>query len=481
MCVSITNHVREEPRKLFNVKISAGPRTLLLLLVSVMMSPRVDAQTPLTLSVIGPANRDVITGTLTYKINIKNPSASPVAAVRVSDTLPDSTEFISATNSYDRDVRVSTNGTDVVFAFDRINGSDTAHMAVTVLPMTVGSITDTVSVSAGEMADSVTAESACTVRSTQLSIHDPAIAKEGDTFYLFSSGPGIMFYTSKDLTRWKLGGRVIRGVPSWAKGVTSRFDGREWAPDISHHDGKYYLYYAVSAPGENDSAIGLMVNKTLDPAAPDYQWKDQGIVLRSITGRDLWNAIDPNIIVNKDGTPWMDFGSFWGGIKLVKLSPAWNAIAEPEEWYSLAKRERSIMEDDRSPGPAQIEGPFIFKKGEYYYLFVSWGLCCRGQESTYKIMVGRSKDIRGPYLDKDGISMAEGGGSLVLAGDRDWAGQGGCSAYDFDGRDYLVFHAYEMADNGLQKLRIAELKWDKDNWPFVDEKTLYAYRSMVIK
>ena len=136
MCVSITNHVREEPRKLFNVKISAGPRTLLLLLVSVMMSPRVDAQTPLTLSVIGPANRDVITGTLTYKINIKNPSASPVAAVRVSDTLPDSTEFISATNSYDRDVRVSTNGTDVVFAFDRINGSDTAHMAVTVLPMT---------------------------------------------------------------------------------------------------------------------------------------------------------------------------------------------------------------------------------------------------------------------------------------------------------------------------------------------------------
>ena len=96
-------------------------------------------------------------------------------------------------------------------------------------------------------------------------------------------------------------------------------------------------------------------------------------------------------------------------------------------------------------------------------------------------MVGRSKDVRGPYLDKDGISMAEGGGSLLLAGDTDWAGQGGCSVYTFDGKDYLVFHAYEMADNGLQKLRIAELKWDEKGWPVVDEITLDAYKSVVIK
>jgi arabinan endo-1,5-alpha-L-arabinosidase len=464
------------------MKIPAGPRTMTALLVGLMMlSARVDAQKPLLLSVAGPASRDVITGTLTYRISVKNPSASPVPAVRVANILPESTEFVSATNAYAGPARISTNGTDVVFDFDRINSSDTAHMTVTVLPTAVGSVTDTVSVSAGEMIDSVTAASACTVRSTQLSIHDPAMVKEGDTYYLFSSGPGIMFYTSQDMTHWKLGGRVITGMPSWAKGVTTRFDGREWAPDICYHDGKYYLYYAVSAPAENDSAIGLVVNKTLDPSAPDYQWEDQGIVLRSVTGRDLWNAIDPNIIVGEDGTPWMDFGSFWGGIKLVKLDSNWKTIAKPEEWYSIAKRERSVLEDDRSPGSAQIEGPFIYKKGDYYYLFVSWGLCCRGKDSTYKIMVGRSRHVCGPYLDKDGISMTEGGGSLLLTGDKDWAGQGGCSAYTFGGADYLVFHAYETADDGLQKLRIAELKWDKDHWPFVDEKTLYAYRSTVIK
>ena len=315
----------------------------------------------------------------------------------------------------------------------------------------------------------------------QVDVHDPAMAKEGDTYYLFSSGPGITFYSSKDMINWKLRGRVFPGDPSWAKGVARGFNGHVWAPDIAHHDGKYYLYYAVSAPGQNSSAIGVTVNKTLDPDSPDYQWEDQGIVLRSTPNRDLWNAIDPNIIVNENGTPWMSFGSFWSGIKLVKLDSSWTALAEPQEWDSLAKRERSVFVDDRVPGPAEIEGPFIFKKGDYYYLFVSWGLCCRGKDSTYKIMIGRSKDVKGPYLDKDGKSLAQGGGSLVLAGNKDWAGMGGCSAYVFDGKDYLVFHAYETADNGLQKLKIAEIKWDEKQWPVIDEKVLDEYKSVLVK
>ena len=315
----------------------------------------------------------------------------------------------------------------------------------------------------------------------QVDIHDPAMAKEGDTYYLFSSGPGITFYSSKDMKNWKLRGRVFPGDPSWAKGVASRFNGHVWAPDIAYHQGKYYLYYAVSSPGQNSSAIGVTINKTLDPDAPDYKWEDQGIVLKSVPKRDLWNAIDPNLIVDENGTPWMSFGSFWSGLKLVKLDSSWKAVAEPQEWYSIAKRERSVLVDDKIPGPAEIEGPFIFKKGDYYYLFVSWGLCCRGKDSTYKIMVGRSKDVKGTYLDKDGKSLAVGGGSLVLAGNQDWAGLGGCSAYALDGKDYLVFHAYETADNGLQKLKIAEIKWDEKQWPVIDEKVLDEYKSVLVQ
>ena len=464
------------------MKISAGTRIGLLLLPGLLVaSAGVDARNQLTLSVTGPSHRDVITGSLTYTIQVTNLSAAPISHVRVDDALPASVQFLSATNSYGRSAGISSKGRNVVFSFHQINGEDTACMTLTVLPMGVGSITNAVSLVASGMADDLIARSRFTVLSTQVSIHDPAMAMEGNTYYLFSSGPGITFYISRDMTNWSLGGRVFPNKPSWAKSVTSRFDGHEWAPDISRHDGEYYLYYVVSAPGENNSAIGLAINKTLDPAAPEYKWKDQGIVLRSISGRDLWNAIDPNIIVDGKGTPWMDFGSFWSGIKLVKLAPSWKAVAEPQEWYPIAKRDRSILEDDRDPGPAQIEGPFIFKKGDYYYLFVSWGLCCRGEDSTYKIMLGRSRDVRGPYLDKHGINLAEGGGSLLLAGDKNWAGQGGCSVYTFDGKDYLVFHAYEMADNGLQKLRIAELAWDENGWPVIDQDALNKYNSLLVK
>src|SRR5208337_2252903 len=129
--------------------------------------------------------------------------------------------------------------------------------------------------------------------------------REGDTYYLFSSGPGITFYSSKDMIHWTRRGRIFPGEPTWARGVASRFNGHVWAPDIAHHQGRYYLYYAVSSPGQNGSAIGVTLNKSLDPDSPDYKWEDHGIVLQSVPGRDLWNAIDPNLIVDENGAAWM--------------------------------------------------------------------------------------------------------------------------------------------------------------------------------
>lgn len=315
----------------------------------------------------------------------------------------------------------------------------------------------------------------------QVSIHDPVMAREGDTYYLFSTGPGITFYSSIDLVNWQLRGRIFPGDPSWAKSVAPKFNGHIWAPDIVSHGGKFYLYYSVSSFGVNTSAIGVTTNKTLDPSSPDYRWEDQGIVLRSVPNRDLWNAIDSAVIFDHDGTPWMSFGSFWGGLKLVKLAPSLTAVAEPQEWHSLAKRDRSVLEPDAEPGSAEIEAPFIFRKGKYYYLFASWDKCCRGKDSTYKMVVGRAKAITGPYLDRAGRNMAEGGGTLLLAGDKAWAGVGHNSVYTFDGRDYLVFHAYETADNGLQKLKIAELQWDDEQWPIMPTAALRDYRSNLAK
>jgi arabinan endo-1,5-alpha-L-arabinosidase len=306
--------------------------------------------------------------------------------------------------------------------------------------------------------------------SQSISVHDPVMIKQDSTYYIFCTGPGISSWSSTDLTNWKKQAPVFSTPPTWALQAIPGFKGHVWAPDISYHNGMYYLYYAVSAFGKNTSAIGLVTNKTLDPASPAYKWEDHGKVIQSVPGRDMWNAIDPNLIIDSAGTPWLSFGSFWNGIKLVKLSPDCTAVAEPEEWYTIAARPRNPAAPDSSAGDAAIEAPFIFKKNGYYYLFVSWDYCCRAEKSTYKMVIGRSIKVTGPYYDKSGTDMRLNGGSLLLEGDSNWYGLGHNATYTFDGKDYLIFHAYDAHDKGRPKLRIEELHWDKEGWPVVGGK-----------
>ena len=306
----------------------------------------------------------------------------------------------------------------------------------------------------------------------EVSVHDPVMAKEGDTFYVFSTGPGITFYSSANMKDWRLEGRVFKDQPVWAKRAAPSFDGHIWAPDVHFHNGKYYLYYSVSGFGKNTSGIGVTINKTLNPRSSDYHWEDQGMVLQSAPVRDDWNAIDPNIVEDGKGGAWLVFGSFWSGVKMARLNAEWTGLAQPEEWHAIASR--------RSTGHDDVEAPFVFRKGDYYYLFASFGLCCRKADSTYYVVVGRSKEVTGPYLDKQGVDMLKGGGSTVIAGDKDWKALGHNSAYTFDGKDYMVLHAYETADDYLQKLKIMEMKWDAQGWPVVDPADLNKYRSKLL-
>lgn len=314
----------------------------------------------------------------------------------------------------------------------------------------------------------------------QVEVHDPVMAKEGDFFYAFSTGPGLTMYQSTDRVNWKRIGRILETEPEWAQSVAPGFNGHFWAPDIIEKDGKFYVFYSVSAFGKNTSGMGVTVNETLDPDSPDYDWKDQGLVLQSVPNRDHWNAIDPAIVEDDAGQYWMSFGSFWQGLKMVKLDSSLTRVAEPQEWYSLAKRPGDPAKPDAAPGTGAIEAPYIFRKGDWYYLFVSFDLCCRKGNSTYKIMVGRSKSVTGPYLDRDDKPMLEGGGTLVLEGNENWVALGHNSAYTFDGQDWLVFHAYESADNFLQKLRILPINWD-EGWPLVDPADLDRLTTKLIE
>lgn len=296
--------------------------------------------------------------------------------------------------------------------------------------------------------------------------HDPVVAKQGDTYYLFCTGPGITTFTSKDLKTWTQGAPIFASQPTWALDVAPGFNGHIWAPDITFHKGTYYLYYSVSAFGKNTSAIGLVTNTTLNPKDKNFKWEDQGVVIQSVPNRDMWNAIDPNLIFDENGTPWLAFGSFWSGLKIVKLNADLKTLAQPEAWYPIASRPRSADLPATDAGDAALEGPFIFKKDEYYYQFLSWDYCCRGENSTYKLVVGRSKKVTGPYIDKEGKKLTENGGTLVIEGNKNWYGVGHNSVFTFNGKDYTFMHGYDAHDKALPKLIVKEITW-VDGWPTV--------------
>ncbi len=299
--------------------------------------------------------------------------------------------------------------------------------------------------------------------------HDPVIIKQDSTFYLFLTGGDMA--KSPDLKNWERVNPVPNKLDWVTEDIIPGYRGGFWAPDIQFLDGVYYLYYSPSAFAKNTSAIGVMTNKTLDQSSPEYKWEDHGMILRSIPGRDFWNAIDANVYFEKkwggETTGWLSFGSFWGGLKLVKLAPDMKSLAEPQEWYTIAKQERTFGMPDTDPGDGTIEAPFIYRRHQYYYLFVSTDYCCRGLDSTYKVVVGRSRDIRGPYFDKEGMPMYAGGGTLVAGETEEYAGIGHCAVYDFDGKTYFVAHGYDKNDAGRSKLVLKEIEWDRAEWPTV--------------
>ena len=309
--------------------------------------------------------------------------------------------------------------------------------------------------------------------------HDPVMAKgEDGKYYCFMTGINVGVMSSADLETWNFEPSALPQTPQWARDTVPGYNGHTWAPDISHHNGLWHLYYSCSTFGKNGSAIGLAVNKTLDPKSPDSKWEDRGMVIASHRRQDNWNAIDPNLIVDKKGQPWLTYGSFWDGIQLVKLSKKdfKTPVTKP---VTIARRvdRRITLAEMNDPSTFEIEGgntieagenaieaPFIFYHGGYYYLFVSFDYCCRGQNSTYKTVYGRSKKAQGPYLDKSGKPMEFGGGTLLYGPNEEYLGVGHSSAYEWDGQCYFISHAYVKDQNGAAKLFIRPMNFDKDGW-----------------
>ena len=308
-------------------------------------------------------------------------------------------------------------------------------------------------------------------------VHDPVMAKDGDTYYIYATGMGIQQMTSKDRKTWTvLPQPVMTVIPGWTTDSVPGFGSQVWAPDVIQWHGKWWMAYSCSTFGRNGSAIGLISTRSLR----SNMWKDEGCIVTSherkrgedgkFTG-DNWNAIDPNFVIDDNDTPWLVWGSFWDGIQLARLDSTMH-IAKGVKPRTVARRfDPNYKPTEPNPtsrfaGTNAIEAPFIFKHGGYYYLFVSWDYCCRGARSNYRVAVGRSKNVEGPYLDRSGKDMANGGGTLFLEGDKkEWEAAGHSSAYTFDGEDIFVCHGYSATQNGAALLIQRPISWTSDGWP----------------
>lgn len=304
-------------------------------------------------------------------------------------------------------------------------------------------------------------------------VHDPVMAQEDSTYYMYSTGIGIQQMTSQDGIKWKVRKEPLMTViPKWTRDSVPGFTSHVWAPDIIQWHGRWWLSYSCSTFGLNTSAIGLMSSRSL----ADPLWADEGCIVASKAQRDNWNAIDPCFVIDDDDQPWLVWGSFWDGIQLARLDTTMH-LAAGERPRTIARR-YALGFEGATPNPTSkyagtnaIEAPFIMKHDGWYYLFVSWDYCCMGAQSTYRVAVGRSRQVTGPYLDRDGRDMLQGGGTLFLEGDKTrFEAAGHCAAYNVDGIDVFICHGYLTDAKGGAVLIRRTIQWTSDGWPELAEE-----------
>lgn len=283
-----------------------------------------------------------------------------------------------------------------------------------------------------------------------VSVHDPAMVRTADgTYLLVSTGNGLDVRTSTDRVAFRRIGSVWPNGAPWTESFTGG-SRNLWAPDLSFHNGQYYLYYSASTFGSRNSAIFLATSSTGMPGS----WTNHGIVVQTSNSSDH-NAIDPNLVVDTSGRWWLSYGSFWTGIKMIRLDPA-TGKQHPTD------RTRHNLASRPNAGGA-IEAPFIVYREGYYYLFVAFDRCCQGTSSTYRVMVGRSASVTGPYTDRNGTAMTNGGGTEILASHGDIRGPGHPALLpDSDGW-LLLYHYYTSSGS---RLGVNLVSWS-GGWPSI--------------
>jgi len=277
-------------------------------------------------------------------------------------------------------------------------------------------------------------------------------AKEG-YFYAYSTQASwkkenfggqyvIPILRSKNLVNWEVVGDALQKKPDW------KAKGGIWAPDAAYYKRNYFLYYSYSTWGDENPGIGVASAKN-----PEGPFTDHGkLFLSKEIGVD--NSIDA-VFFKEKRKPYLVWGSFHG-IYGVQLSKDGKSIKG--EKFQLA-------------GNA-YEGSLIYKREKYYYYFGSVGSCCEGEKSTYRVKVGRSLKFKGPYVDKEGKSLIENGGTLLLQknpGEEGFIGPGhnGDIVTDKAGQTWMIYHAFDKKEPVRRVMLLDKITWE-NGWPVID-------------
>jgi len=289
----------------------------------------------------------------------------------------------------------------------------------------------------------------------QTFIHDPStILKSNGRYFIFGTGSGIHVKSSPDLIHWSNEPAVFNHTLEREKAVAPGFTGYIWAPDVVRVHDRYFLYYSVSAWGRQTSAVELATNTTLDPAAKSFQWHDAGEVIHSTNGFD-YNTIDPSAFLDTNGKLWLAFGSYWKGIFLTELDP------------DTGLRKNTNIPPQQLAWNRSIEAACLTRHDQFYYLFLNWGQCCKGTNSTYEVRVGRAEKITGPYRDKNGNDLSTGGGTPFLNSSGRFIGPGHIGIVNdgnTNGATRFSYHYYDADTRGRSRLAVGKIDWT-GGWP----------------
>ena len=298
-------------------------------------------------------------------------------------------------------------------------------------------------------------------------IHDPSIVKFGDT-YLMVGTSGNEFCpvsTSKDLLSWDRQGPILAASPSWLEKLNPGHRSI-WAPFPLKVGNSLRMYYCASERfGHNTSWIGMVECSAFDPKQPTHGWVDKGMLLASKDGTSNFNAIDPDVCVGPDGRQWMVYGSYWSGIYEVELDPVTGLVKDPS-------KEPIHVASNTSERGNPLEAPALIFHAGYYYLFTTYGLAAQGIRSTYRTMVGRSRNPDGPFVGYTGTPMTEGGHTVMIKGSFPMFAPGGGNWFKGPGdKWWMAYHYYDGRRNwhgdmwGAPTLQVREVVWGDDEWP----------------